>query len=209
MSGRLLAGVTAALLICASCGRPNDNAHRGSALEEPLMAATVAGDVDGVTRALAGGANPNRMVRVDGHYQSPWKIALHNLRPERPAYAAIVEAMLAGHADPAVAWGEAPSKAGGYSTQTTTPILEAQFSDVAAAVRALMAAGLPPYSREVETALVLACENRQHEVVHALIDAGVPVNTPHAASTPLVAAIGARDAVLMTYLEQHGAREKP
>jgi ankyrin repeat protein len=136
-------------------------------------------------------------------------MALVRLRPERPAYTAIVEAMLAAHADPEVAWGQGPSKSGGYSEQVTMPILEAQFRNVPAAARALMAAGLAPRSREAETALVDACENREAELARVLIEAGVPINTPHAASTPLVAAIGARDVALMTYLEAHGAREKP
>jgi hypothetical protein len=209
MRARPLGGVIAALLACAACNGPNDNAHRGGAPEASLMAATVAADVGGVTRALAAGADPNKMALVEGHYQSPWKIALGRLRPEKPAYAAIVDAMLAAHADPTVAWGEGPSRAGGYSPQVITPVLEAQAGDVPAAVRALLTAGLSPRSRAAETALVLACENQQHAVVHVLVEAGVTVNPTQTATTPLVAAIEKRDAVLMTYLEQHGAREKP
>jgi hypothetical protein len=199
----------AVLLASTACNGPNDNAHRGGPAEDTLMAATVAADVDGVKRALAAGADPNKMALVEGHYQSPWKIALRRLRPERPAFTAIVEAMLAAHADPAVAWGEGPSRAGGYSSQSTTPVFEAQASDAAAAVKALLAAGLDPYGRAAETALVLACEGRQHEIVHVLVEAGVRVNPTQTGSTPLVAAIERRDVALMTYLEEHGAREKP
>ncbi len=199
----------AALVVFAACNGPNENAHRGGAAEASLMTATVAADVDGVKRALAAGADPNKMALFEGHYQAPWKLALHRLRPERPGYTAIVEAMLAAHADPTVAWGEGPSRAGGYSPQVTSPILEAQANDAPAAVRALLAAGLSPRSRAAETALVLACENGQHEVVHVLVDGGVTVNPTQTGSTPLLAAIGRRDVALMTYLEDHGAREKP
>ena len=208
MSARLIAVAAAMLLSASACGT-GSNAQRGGAPEDRLMTAVAAADVDGVRQALAAGADPNRMVLLEGHYQAPWKIALRRLRPDRPAYAAIAQAMLAAHADPAVAWGEEPSKRGGYSEQVTTPILEAQFYGDAAAVRAVLAAGLDPRSGVAETALVLACENRQHDVVRALVDGGVPVNTRHAASTPLVAAIEARDAALMAYLEEHGARENP
>ena len=69
-----------------------------------------------------------------------------------------------------------------------------------------MAAGLSP--RRAETDLLLAVENGQSEIVHLLVEAGVDVNC-HRASTPLVAAIDARNLALMIYLEEHGAREKP
>jgi hypothetical protein len=52
-------------------------------------------------------------------------------------------------------------------------------------------------------------ENGQVELVHVLVEAGVDVNTQATAITPLVAAIERRDVALMTYLEDHGAREKP
>ena len=45
--------------------------------------------------------------------------------------------------------------------------------------------------------------------MHALVEAGVDVNCQPTAVTPLVAAIEARNVALMTYLEEHGAREKP
>jgi hypothetical protein len=43
----------------------------------------------------------------------------------------------------------------------------------------------------------------------ALVEGGVDVNCQPGPNTPLVAAIEARDVALMTYLEAHGAREKP
>ena len=199
----LLAVVVAAA--AAACSR--NNAQRGGPLEAQLAAATIAADVDSVKRALAAGADPNRMAEVDGQYQAPWKRALRRARADRQPTVEIVKAMLAAHASPAVAWGEEPSRRGGYSVQATTPILEAQFHDVPDAVRALLAAGLDPTL--AKTALVLACENRQHDVVHALVEGGVPVNFTNTASTPLLGAIQARDLALVTYLEAHGARERP
>ena len=117
--------------------------------------------------------------------------------------------MLAAHANPNVAWGEASSRFGHdtYTVQQTTPLLDA--GDDPEFFRALMAAGVDPRSTIAETALVLACETRQHDIVHVLVEAGVPINPTNVASTPLLAAIGARDVALMTYLEAHGAREKP
>jgi len=73
--------------------------------------------------------------------------------------------------------------------------------------RALVAAGLNP--RLAGNALVMAIERSQIEIAHVLVDAGADVNNNHMAVTPLVAAIEARDFALMTYLEEHGAREKP
>ena len=55
----------------------------------------------------------------------------------------------------------------------------------------------------------MAIETGQTEIVHILVEAGVDVNSHLTANTPLVAAIEARNVALMTYLEEHGAREKP
>jgi ankyrin repeat protein len=52
-------------------------------------------------------------------------------------------------------------------------------------------------------------EAGEAEIVHLLVDAGVDVNTTAGATTPLLAAIDTRNVSLMTYLEDHGAREKP
>jgi ankyrin repeat protein len=46
-------------------------------------------------------------------------------------------------------------------------------------------------------------------MVHLLVEAGVNVNSRATAVTPLVAAIETRNVALMTYLEEHGARENP
>jgi ankyrin repeat protein len=78
---------------------------------------------------------------------------------------------------------------------------------VPAAVRALVAAQIDP--RLGQSALVYAIESGEVEIVHILVDAGVDVNSHTGANTPLVAAIEARNVPLMTYLEEHGAREKP
>ena len=206
MRGRLVAATLLSIAV-AACSK--DNAQRGGPLEDQLAAATAAADVNRVTQLLASGADPNKMGRFEGHYQSAWKLAIGRARRDRPAYTTIVRAMLAAHADPNVAWGEGASRYGHdvYTVQVTTPILA--LGDAPDVVRALLAAGLDPRGRDVKTALVLACEGRQHDVVHALVEAGVPVNPTNVASSPLVAAIDARDFALMTYLEAHGAREKP
>jgi ankyrin repeat protein len=203
----LLSLVAAALVL--SCNAA-ENGERGGALEQQLEAATVAADAVKVEQLLASGANPNKMVPHEGHLQSPWKLALHQVRPQRSELVEIVRAMLQGHANPEVAWGEAPSRRGGtgyYTTQPETPLLEALSTEVPDVVRALMAAGLDP--RHGQIALVLAVENRQTEIVHILVEAGVDVNCHPSANTPLVAAIEARDVALMTFLEEHGARERP
>ena len=70
-----------------------------------------------------------------------------------------------------------------------------------------MTSGLNP--RHAETALVAAIEGGEVEIAHTLVDAGVDVNCRPGANTPLVAAIEARNVALVTYLEDHGAREKP
>ena len=54
-----------------------------------------------------------------------------------------------------------------------------------------------------------AIERDQVDIAHIFFDAGVDVNCHPGANTPLLAAIEARDAALMAYLEDHGAREKP
>ena len=70
-----------------------------------------------------------------------------------------------------------------------------------------MAAGFNP--RDGNAALVSAVEAGDSEIVHTLVEAGVDVNCQPGANTPLVAAVEARNVALMTYLEEHGAREKP
>ena len=75
------------------------------------------------------------------------------------------------------------------------------------AVRALLEAGFDP--RLGNQSLVTAIESGETEIVHLLVEAGVDVNGNTAAIPPLLAAIQTRNVALMTYLEEHGAREKP
>ena len=74
-------------------------------------------------------------------------------------------------------------------------------------VRALIQAGLDPVHGQA--ALVMAIEAGETEIAHILVEAVVDLNCHPGANTPLVAAIEARDVAMMTYLEDHGAREKP
>lgn len=200
----LLVGM-AAVLAC----KPGDNGQRGGEPERELVAATVAGDVAKVQQLLASGADPNKMGAFEGHYQSAWKLALHRVRPQRRELIDIIRVMLAAHANPDVAWGDGTSNKtmSGFAPQPSTPLLEALSNDVPDVARALFAGGRHP--KDAELALVLAVENRQTEMVHVLVEAGVDVNSHRSANTPLVAAIENRDVALMTYLEEHGAREKP
>jgi ankyrin repeat protein len=63
--------------------------------------------------------------------------------------------------------------------------------------------------RSGQAALVSAVEAGQTAIVEMLVEAGVDVNCNTGGITPLVAAIEARNVALMTYLENHGARENP
>jgi ankyrin repeat protein len=195
-----------ASLVWPSC-RAAENGQRGGEPERQLVQATVAVDVQRVQQLLASGADSNKMAPHEGHDQSPWKLALQQARPNRPETHAIVRAMLAAGANPTTAWGEGPSTRGGYSVQPTTPILEAVSTSTADVARALMQAGLDPALAQV--ALEVAVENSEVDIVHVLVEAGVDVNSHATAITPLVAAIQTRNVALMTYLEDHGAREKP
>jgi len=200
--------IALAAALAVSCSAA-ENGQRGGEPERQLVAATVAGDAAKVRQLLDSGADPNKMAPHEGHDQSPWKLALHQARQNRPELTEIVRAMLAAHANPGVAWGEARSRRGTnlFTVQPTTPILEAVSNAATDVVRALMEAGLDV--RHGELALVLAVENGQSDIAHVLVDAGVDVNSHRSANTPLVAAIEARNVPLMTYLEDHGAREKP
>jgi hypothetical protein len=207
MTRRLLGAVAISAALALSACNAADNGAKGGEPERQLAAATVAADVGTVKRLLAAGADPNKMAPYEGHYQSPWKLALHQVRPGRADLLEIIQAMLKAGASPTVAWGQAPSlRSGGYTTQRHAPMSDAVLYSAPDVARALMAAGLGP--RFAETDLILAIENGQAEIVHVLVEAGVDVNS-HRASTPLVAAIDARNLALMTYLEEHGAREKP
>jgi hypothetical protein len=213
--------LAAAAVLCA-CGGVKFPPYGGDK-ELALANATVAVDVAKVSELLRSGADPNKMVRVDGDPQSAWYLALDRLRPRRADTVAIVKAMLASGASPESAWGTGGRHPGQpeesklrrflttgarqAGTGEDTPITMAMMYPVPEIVRALMAAGLNP--RHAETALVAAIEGGEVEIAHILVDAGVDVNCHPGANTPLVAAIEARNVALMTYLEDHGAREKP
>jgi ankyrin repeat protein len=81
------------------------------------------------------------------------------------------------------------------------------FHQVPDVVRALVASGFDP--RTGESALVDGVESGNAEIARLLVDAGVNVNCRSGPNTPLVAAVETRNVALMTYLEEHGAREKP
>jgi len=205
----------------ASCGV--ELPPYGGAPEQALAAATLARDTAAVTRLLAAGADPNRMVPVLDRSQSPWYIALDQLRPKRPESVEIIKAMLAKGARPDRAWGTSgggdvtrPTKSfwkrltsggRGESTGDSYPLDIVMSNPVPEAVRALVAAGRNPPGGQ--RALVRAIERGDDEIARILVEGGVDVNGDSGPLTPLVAAIEARNVAMMTYLEQHGAREKP
>jgi ankyrin repeat protein len=212
---RFAAAVTAAGLVSACAA---DAPPRGGDKEQALAAATLAADIAKVNELLAAGANPNLRVDVQGNDESSWYLALDSLRPNRPATIDIVKAMLKSGADPSKAWGHsmrAPesfskslmrsSRVGGPGNET--PLHLIMFNPVPELVRAVVQPQVDP--RDGQSALVDAIESGEIEIAHILVDAGVDVNCQPTAVTPLVAAIERRDVALMTYLEEHGAREKP
>ena len=78
---------------------------------------------------------------------------------------------------------------------------------IADVVRALLDARLPP--DDARGALVEAVQMGDIEIVHMLVEAGTNVNGETGVGNALLAAIETRNSALMTYLEDHGAREKP
>jgi ankyrin repeat protein len=214
------AAVVVAALWLSSCGieRP----PYGGDKESALATATLAVDAGTVARLLASGADPNRLVEVTGRKQSPWFLALNQLRAGKPGTVGLITAMLKAGANPNVAWGTdttdptrppesrwrkfmSGSRVGGMGS--SNPLWMVMMHPVPDAVRALVTAGIDP--RLGQAALVSAIEQGQTNITHMLVDAGVDVNCHPGANTPLLAAIEARDVALMTYLEAHGAREKP
>lgn len=202
--GMLALSVVCALAV-ASCGRPTFPPYGGEK-EIALTAATTARDLAKVKTLLAAGANPNKMVKHEGMYQSAWYIALHEMRHTRPESIELVKAMLNGGADPEAAWGSGVSR-GITRRHDQPPIMMTMLHPEPDVVRGLLAAGLKP--QHAQTALVMAIESGEIEIAHILVDAGTDVNCHPSANTPLVAAIEARNVALMNYLEEHGAREKP
>src|SRR5438876_11104902 len=87
----------AAIVMCAavlsSCSRLERPPYGGEK-ESALAAATVALDLKQVQALLTAGADPNKMIVREGHYQSPWALALRQLRPRHPEHVQIIRAML-------------------------------------------------------------------------------------------------------------------
>jgi len=217
MTGRAL--LLLLVLAAAACGV--EFPPYGGAPEQALAAATLARDTAAVTRLLAAGADPNRMVPVLDRPQSPWYIALDQLRPKRPESVEIIKAMLAKGARPDRAWGTSggdvtrPPKSfwkkltgdgRGPSTGDFNPLAIVMLHPVPEAVRALVAAGMNPPGGQ--NALVRAIESGDDEIARILVEGGVDVNC-NPGPTPLVAAIEVRNVAMMSYLEERGARERP
>jgi hypothetical protein len=199
----LRGAIVVATMLLASC----THAPYGGEKESLLISATAAHDVAKVQALLDSGANPSAMVKYeDGLYESPWRLVLKQLRPKHPEDVVIVKAMLRAGADPALAWGEGQALSR-KSLHQDEPLIIVMMHPNAEVVRLLLDAGLKPQSGA--QALVDAVDSGQSEIVHMLVDAGVNVNGASGARTPLLAAIEQRDAKLMAYLEEHGAREKP
>jgi Ankyrin repeats (3 copies) len=214
-----LAVVSGYALALVSC---TPGAPYGGEPERQLAAATIAGDASKVAQLMASGANPNKVVRVESDDESPWYLALSRVRERRPETVEIVRLILKAGANPNEAWGTSgtgrpresawrrffspgPGRRAGLRTEN--PMRLAMFHPVPDVVRALVASGFDP--RTGESALVDAVEGGNAEIARILVDAGVDVNCRPGPNTPLVAAIEARNVALMTYLEEHGAREKP
>jgi hypothetical protein len=202
----------------AACGRV-DMPPYGGDKETALVAATVAVDIAKVRALLADGADPNKMVSFSGSYQSGWHLALDQLKPKRPDMIELLRLMLTSGARPDIAWGtgirqvtehlsvwEKLRKPRQQGSRDEDPLWMAVQHESPDAVRVLLDAGYDAH--HVSSALVTAIESEQDDIVHLLVDAGADVNRD-VPPTPLVAAIERRDEALMTYLEEHGAREKP
>jgi ankyrin repeat protein len=213
--------VVAATFVLALASCSGARAQDGGEPERQLAAATTAADVAKVSQLLASGADPNKVVQVDGDRQSPWYLALRQVRPDKAPLVEIIKLMLKSGANPNEVWGTSISslprqsawqrffsqggaRQAGFGMDTPIHVAMSEGAEV---VRALVAAGFDP--RYGGQALVTAVESQDAETVHALVEGGVDVNTLPGPITPLVAAIEARNVALMTYLEEHGAREKP
>jgi hypothetical protein len=210
------------ILMCAAACRVVQPPY-GGPKENALAVATIASDLVKVAESLKSGADPNKIVTVGDNQESPWYLALDQMRASRPDTVEIVKAMLASGGNPKTVWGTGglrsallpketfwqrfmgPSRRAGLGEQST--IRRAMMHPVPEIIRALTATNFDP--RDGEDALVDAIESEQVEIAHILVEAGVDVNCRPGANTPLVAAIDTRNAALMTYLEEHGAREKP
>src|SRR6187399_2542647 len=87
----LVAMGTAALIAAPGC---SERPVAGGPQELALAQAAAAHDVAAVQRLLDAGADPNRVVQIDGGSRAPWAIALREVRPHQPDRVAIVKAML-------------------------------------------------------------------------------------------------------------------
>jgi hypothetical protein len=198
------AAIVMAVCVCA-CGRIV-TPPRGGDPERKLVTATAAVDIAAVKPLLAAGANPNAMVTFEGASHSAWEYALKQVRPRKPETIEMVKVLLKAGANPNTAWGG--GIANGIARESdASPIDLAMLHPSVDVVRAILEAGMRPASGEL--ALEMAVEGEEVEIVHLLVEHGVNVNTHLGANTPLLAAIEARNYALMTYLEDHGAREKP
>src|SRR4030095_1144782 len=151
-SCRLGVVALASTLALSSCQR----APQGGAAESQLIAATTAGDVGKVKALLSSGADPNKVVDIDGRQQSAWFLALRQVRAKHPEHVEIVVTMLKAGANPKAAWGtdrtgpkesfwqrfSGPSRRGGVGSQS--PLSIAVANSVPAVVRALIDAGSTP-----------------------------------------------------------------
>src|SRR5262245_46241068 len=194
-----------ALALTLACGRPY-RPPRGGEPELKLVTATARADIPAVAQLLAAGANPNAMVTYEGASHSAWEWSLKQVRPKKPDTIELVKVLLKAGANPNRAWGG--GIANGIAREGEQPPIDlAMLHPVPDVVRAILDAGMDPsYGGN---ALVMAVEEEDVEIVHLLVEHRVDVNTHHGAITPLLAAIDARNVALMTYLEDHGAREKP
>jgi len=202
---RAASGTLVLALALAACGRVV-KPPRGGDPELKLVTATAGADIPAVTQLLAAGANPNAMVTYEGASHSAWEYALKQVRSNKPATITLVSVLLKHGADPNTAWGGGISM-GVAREGDTLPIQLAMLHPDAGVVRAILDAGMNP--KYGEAALEMAVEEQEVEIVHLLVEHGVNVNSHRGANTPLLAAIESRNVALMTYLEDHGAREKP
>ena len=95
--------VVACVIAISACS--NERAVNGGEPEQQLAAATAAGDVARVSQLLASGADPNKIVQVNGDRQSPWFLALYQVRPHQAPLVEIVTLMLKAGANPDEVWG--------------------------------------------------------------------------------------------------------
>jgi len=202
---RRLACAMGLALSALACGRVV-TPPRGGESELKLVMATARADIPAVKQLLAEGASPNAMVTYEGASHSAWEWALKQVRPKKPETIELVHVLLKAGANPNRAWGG--GIANGIAREgDQAPIDLAMLHPVPDVVRAILEAGMQPgYG---ENALAMAAEEQDVEIVHLLVEHGVNVNSHRGANTPLLAAIEARDYALMTYLEEHGARERP